>query len=140
MKSPTPMKSLALIFLATWHLPTAADTGMAAPSTLPGQNTPVQIQETPPVALPMPVVKPKASTPDYPPTDMENSMGGNPDFLNARKPKSKAEVLREQESSGMGASNISAPAEPMQPRPSLTPNTGTAPLLPEGLRTPSAKL
>lgn len=141
MKSPSPKKSLALILLAAWHLSVAADMGVAASSTLPGQNAPVQIQETPPVALPMPVLKPKSGAPSYPPIDMDmgGAMSGQADFLDTKKPKSKAETLREQENSGMGASNISAPVAPMQQRPKLKPDTGITPL-PEGLRTPSAKL
>ena len=131
-KTPIRMKTFALTLIAAWHLPGFADLGAAAPSTLPGQNAPVQIQDTPPAAMPMPVVKPKSGTPSYPSTDMSDamngSMGSNPDFLDARKPK----VLRE-ENAGAGANNISAPAAPMQQRPALKPNTG-------GVLAPSAKL
>lgn len=116
---------------------------VAAPSTLPGQNAPVQIQDTPPVAVPMPVYKPKSGTPAYPPaypptnTGMDGAMGTRPDFLEARKPESKAKQLREAENGAPGAANISAPVSPQQ-RPAFTPNAGAA-SLPVGARAQTAK-
>lgn len=137
-KTPTRMKTFALTLIAAWHLPAFADLGAAAPSTLPGQNAPVQIQDTPPAAMPMPVIKPKSGTPTYPPADMggamPGSMGSNPDFLDARKPR----VLRG-ENAGAGANNISVPTTPMQQRPALQPDAGGA-KLPGDRRAPSAKL
>ncbi len=76
MKPCKPRTLQFTLLCAAWIVPAAAEP-LSAPSTLPGQNTAVEIEMAPPVALPMPVPKPRRNAPAYPPADtgMAPAMG-----------------------------------------------------------------
>jgi hypothetical protein len=85
MKPCKPRTLQFTLLCAAWIVPAAA-APLSAPSTLPGLNTAVEIEMAPPVALPMPVPKPRRNAPVYPPADtgMAPAMGA-PVHLPAEK-------------------------------------------------------